>query len=128
MSIHVSPAGRDFIFSFKDSCNCRCRKPSENDVVYINHHNQIEPFKRITKLVVNPQIEYEKSFTRIRNILLEIFEHNNMNPQVLLKIMEDATHISFQQEIDSHAKCTLGKIERINKALDGFYAVSSKSV
>ncbi|MHA1401129.1 MAG: hypothetical protein ACTSQE_12340 [Candidatus Heimdallarchaeaceae archaeon] len=127
MTLSISPAGRDFnfTFSFKNSCNSRCCRTKITDSVYVNKKAQVEPFRRITRLVTNTQAEHAKSFTRMQEAIKTIFKDRDLDPNIALKIIEETAKISFQQEIKNRQRLTLEKVNRINDALEEYYECSS---
>jgi len=123
MTISITPAGRDLTFSFKDSCNSRCCRPTkDSSPIYINKYYQIEPFHRITKRVTQPHKQHQQSFRRIQAAIIQsIKQLADLNIQATMSVIERISQISFYNEIESKQTLTLHKINRINEALEEFY-------
>ena len=113
----------DLSFKFSDKINVNCftnccpRPWQDHDIVYINKRGEIEPFKRISKRVIRPRKEYEKSYRRMKAFIVQNLQSRNENVEETLKQIEKNADVNFDRSIQRGSILHLETVRRINRAL-----------
>lgn len=114
---------RDLSFKFSDRIQVNCctgcfpKQLDDRDIVYINHHGEIEPFMRLRKKVLRPRREYEKSYARMRNYITGIINARGDNTDQVFRSLALEANVNFDQEIARGTPLRLNTVRKINRVL-----------
>ena len=117
-AVTVTPTARDISLEFTDSCNCCwnwCRpKPRDDDPVYVTHEAALERFKRVPR----PSISHQTSHRRVQEVVRARLHSATRDIAYAEMRLQELADYDFDAELHGSRPMTLGKIKRINAAID----------
>lgn len=119
----INAKARDLSFKFSDRIEVNCcfgclpKRWEDRDIVYINHHGEIEPFLRLRKKVLRPRREHEKSYRRMRDYIVETLKARGENVPVSFGNIERDCGVDFHHSIEYGRPLQLSTVRKINRAL-----------
>lgn len=130
MVVKVSPAGRDLVFDFKDSCNCKCscfgkkkEEPHENALMYVRPNGVVERFD--PGKADDEKKRLEESVANLRAIIHNLSEEQQKDHSKALEAVE--THID--EKLHEQPYVTWGLLQRVSGAVSSiFFPTESTSV